>query len=107
MYWTVSNNLCLTFFLLLQRHLEAGRIKKAKLQKLPKKDNSISDSQLNRGNPEKRFVLSFQTTILTISLSDPHNDILTGTRVTLAQERVLYLDGVKVPKTQGWDIKYV
>lgn len=27
--------------------------------------------------------------------------------VTLAKERVLYLDGVKVPKTQGWDIKYV
>lgn len=41
MYWTVSNNLCLTFFLY-QRHLEAGRIKKAKLQKLPKKDNSKS-----------------------------------------------------------------
>lgn len=89
MYWTVSNNLCLTFFLLLQRHLEAGRIKKAKLQKLPKKDNSISVKIVSWTEEilKKRFVLSFQTTILTISLSDPHNDILTGTRVCYLSTR--------------------
>lgn len=32
-------------------------------------------------------MLSFQTTILTISLSDPHNDILTGTRVCYLSTR--------------------
>lgn len=54
-------------------------------------------------------MLSFQTTILTISLSDPHNDILTGTRVCYLSTRkgFIFIDGVKVPKTQGWDIKYV
>lgn len=64
MYWTVSNNLCLTFFSFSKTSRSWTDKKKPSYKNCQRKITLNQSSQLNRENPEKRLCYPFKQQFL-------------------------------------------